>query len=381
MAISPVTPPGGPGDCTSCTDTKSLLISFTNASPTPANGYIVKWKRASDSTYTTVSPNPTSSPVSVSNVPACEDVDVIVQSSCGPGQLSTEQTTVATGGGYFLRCGCSFQGSIGQVEFYQYPNISLFFGGVTNGTTITLNYNAQGRPNRFEIYNVITNSVVATSGWVGTGGYTGPWSPGSPGTANGTLTFTFDISGSYFLRVAAGPANPSTEESDSWEVSLNCATTPPPPTYYYYTGILCGGSIQQTFRSTLSNLAGSTTVVRILCAACGNTEQCFDTITGGASTNTNDVIATYADCETCNGTTTHVAISTIYTPCSIVSTNSLTASDIYIDSELTDIAPGVQLYNSSINNITTVSLIASSTGTIYNVNNSGLVGTATGNAC
>lgn len=300
MAFTPITPPGGPGDCTSCTATRTLQISFTAASPTPANGYVVKWKKTTDTGYTTVSPNPTSSPVTINSVPACDDVDVVVQSSCSPEQLSTQVITVASGVGYFLRCGCSFQGDTQTTSFYQYPNVSLFFGGVTNGTTITLNYNAQGRPNKIEIYDVITSTVVAASGWVGTGGYTGPWSPGAPGAATGSLSFVYDISSSYFLQVATAAADPVTLPSDSWEVSLSCTTPPPPPpTYYYYQGVVCGGSTQVAFRSTESNLADSGSIVRVLCAACGNTEQCFDNISTTTTVNTNDLIAIYPDCADC----------------------------------------------------------------------------------
>jgi hypothetical protein len=75
----------------------------------------------------------------------------------------------------------------------------------------------------------------------------------------------------------------------------------PSPTYYYYTGILCGGSIQQSFRSTQSNLADSGLIVKALCSACGNTEQCFDNVSVTTTPNTNDVISTHVDCAACTG--------------------------------------------------------------------------------
>ena len=47
----------------------TLTISFTAASPTPTNGYRVKYWPTSDPTnITTVSPNPTSSPVTISGL-------------------------------------------------------------------------------------------------------------------------------------------------------------------------------------------------------------------------------------------------------------------------------------------------------------------------
>lgn len=80
-------------------------------------------------------------------------------------------------------------------------------------------------------------------------------------------------------------------------VSFNACS--PAPTYYYYTGLLCGGSIQNSFRSTLSNLADQNKIVKALCSACGNTEQCFDNVSPTNTPNTNDVIAVYDNCSAC----------------------------------------------------------------------------------
>lgn len=70
-----------------------------------------------------------------------------------------------------------------------------------------------------------------------------------------------------------------------------------------------------------------------------------------------------------------------FTPCALVSSNGLTPSQIYLGAGVTDIATGVQLYDSNGGVITTVTLIADSTGVIYNVNSSGVVGTPNGQSC
>lgn len=70
-----------------------------------------------------------------------------------------------------------------------------------------------------------------------------------------------------------------------------------------------------------------------------------------------------------------------YTPCALFSSNNLIPSDIYLAAGVTDIAPGVQLYDANGNIITTVTLISDSNGLIYNVDTNGVVTTSTGNMC
>lgn len=67
----------------------NLNISFTPASPAPANGYRVKyWNANTPGTVITVSPNPTSSPVSITGVAAGCYAGTI-ESACGGGQFSS----------------------------------------------------------------------------------------------------------------------------------------------------------------------------------------------------------------------------------------------------------------------------------------------------
>ena len=91
-----------------------------------------------------------------------------------------------------------------------------------------------------------------------------------------------------------------------------CSVGPTPtpssaPAYYYYTGLLCGGSILNSFRSIDPNLADHCSVVMAYCDACGGTVQCFDNISPTSTINYNDVIECYGDCSTCNSDLTTCA--------------------------------------------------------------------------
>jgi hypothetical protein len=304
MAFTPTTPPNSSnGNCLTCTATRNISVGFTAANPAPANGYIVKWKKASEptSSYVQVVPNPTTSPVTINNVPACEDINVIVQASCGPGFTSQEVTATATGIGLPLKCGCGYDGNIDNMNFYIYPSIALDFTGVQNGSTIILAYNSVGRINRFDIYNQTDSAITISSGWAGQADYPGPWGLSINTSSTGDIIFTYDDTKTYVLNVQVGNADPNNQISDAWSVVLGCNYTPPSPTYYYYTGILCNGSTQQAFRSTTPNLDSANVIVKALCAACGDTVQCFDNITSTTTPNTNDVISTHVDCPSCAG--------------------------------------------------------------------------------
>jgi len=76
-------------------------------------------------------------------------------------------------------------------------------------------------------------------------------------------------------------------------------------------------------------------------------------------------------------------ITDFYTPCAVVSSvGNITAADIYLGPGVSDLAPGVQLYDIDFNPLVGVTLIASSTGIVYNVSDvTGIVGTANGDSC
>jgi hypothetical protein len=70
----------------------NLTISFTAPAVPPADGYIVQYRAVGDASYTTVNPNPTSSPVVISGVDTSKAYEGSVQCECTP----TNKSTIAT---------------------------------------------------------------------------------------------------------------------------------------------------------------------------------------------------------------------------------------------------------------------------------------------
>lgn len=384
MAFIPVTPPNSSNnECLTCTSTRSISVSFNEANPAPVNGYIVKWKQASEptSSFAQVVPNPTTSPVIISNVPACEDIDVVVQAACGPGFFSQEVTAVATGLGVALKCGCGYQGTVDDMNFYIFPSIPIDFTGVQNGSTITLAYDSINRINRFDIYNVTDSTITVSSGWVGLADYPGPWGASINTPTTGDISFIYDNTKTYVLNVQAGGADPNNQTNDAWSVVLGCTYIAPPPTYYYYEGTLCSGITTETFRSTNASLHTLNVVVKANSTAMNNTIQCFNNITNNAPVNTNDVIDTYANCFICNGNASYVPITNYYNPCTFSATGGITEADVYLPNGTVDVALGVTLLTSIGEAHTTITLIAASDGEIFNVNEFGQVVSSTNQIC
>lgn len=74
----------------------TLTLNFTPPSVAPVNGYIVKYRKVGDSAYTTISPNPTASPVIINGLDL-GDFEGTVQADCG-GLKSTELPFFANNG-------------------------------------------------------------------------------------------------------------------------------------------------------------------------------------------------------------------------------------------------------------------------------------------
>ena len=344
----------------------TLSISFTPASPAPANGYRVKYWPTSDPTsITTVSPNPTSSPVTISGL-SQNSYSGTVEADCGGGNYSSVTSFGANLGGSCLT------GTTLATANCSSGMTSTFTLGSGYSATVTMSgYYYSGTGTRIITGSLLDNSnnVIQNFTYTQTGSSQGTVSPSN---------YIITTPGTYKLQV--NMVNCSSYGSGTGSMTVgNCVSTT--PTYYYYTGLLCGGGITESFRSTSPTIGNNNEIVKAMCATCGNTVQCFDNISPTTTPNTNDVIAVYPDCSTCNGGGTYTAISSYYNPCIINSSNSLTANNIYFVSGVTDVATGVQLYDASGNSITTVSMIANSQGDVYNVNSYGVVTTYTGNTC
>lgn len=82
-----------------CTTYKSIQIEFTEPDIKPANGYIVKYRTVGTTEYTTLTPNPRSSPAIIPNVLACSNVEGTIATNCDGAVGSTVQFVAAASSG------------------------------------------------------------------------------------------------------------------------------------------------------------------------------------------------------------------------------------------------------------------------------------------
>jgi hypothetical protein len=153
-----------------------------------------------------------------------------------PTPTATPTVTVVTYG-----CGDTVSDTYTPSTFTtQTKNLDL--SETTDGSTVTISFTANDRPNRFNIYG--NGMLVANSGWVGSDNtYAGPWGTAGSLTdpdGSGSFTFEYQAGMSYELRVDVGPANPDADPpnpSDAWSVTIGCAAPTPtitpttPPLY------------------------------------------------------------------------------------------------------------------------------------------------------
>lgn len=73
----------------------TLTLTFTSDN-NPTKGYIVKYREVNTSQYTTLTPNPTGSPILITGLGAGLSYEGTVQADCGNGQYGTVSTFSAT---------------------------------------------------------------------------------------------------------------------------------------------------------------------------------------------------------------------------------------------------------------------------------------------
>jgi hypothetical protein len=73
----------------------TLTLSF-NSDNNPTNGYIVKYRQVGTTQYTTVTPNPRSSPVIIGSLGSGVTYEGTIQADCGNGQFGSISTFSAT---------------------------------------------------------------------------------------------------------------------------------------------------------------------------------------------------------------------------------------------------------------------------------------------
>jgi hypothetical protein len=66
----------------------NLILSFVPSDPAPINGYVVKYRKVGDTSWTTLSPQPTSSPITIPGVDQLFAYEGTIQSDCSNGFLS-----------------------------------------------------------------------------------------------------------------------------------------------------------------------------------------------------------------------------------------------------------------------------------------------------
>lgn len=209
-----------PGSSCGCPITKTLTVNFTGSNPAPSNGYIVGYRKSgSYDAYTYVSPNPTSSPVTIPNVAACEDIEVVVQSQCDNSQVSTPQTTIVGATSSYV-CGDTITASHTHNGYYKYPDYLLNLQAAAG--TVNIAYNAIDKVNRFAVYDEDGNTVAGPV-WAGTANYPGQWGTGSINNpSQGTLQFTKAAGKCFYKLVVESQTDVSF--NDSFTVTIGCPT-------------------------------------------------------------------------------------------------------------------------------------------------------------
>jgi hypothetical protein len=149
-------------------------------------------------------------------------------STQGPTPTATSTPTpTPTPTATYPGCGSTLQGTYTPSN-QQSDRRPLDLRGASNGSTITVSYNSNDRPNRFAISNGLTNVIISgnngtlSGGWVGTANYYGPWGSSLARPLSGTMTFTYDNTKTYELIVDIGNAAPINPISDSWDVTITC---------------------------------------------------------------------------------------------------------------------------------------------------------------
>jgi hypothetical protein len=159
-------------------------------------------------------------------------VTVVISSACESLMLPTQTPTptptptLVPGCNSFISGTYELSGGTVQTNFI---NLST----LENGGTVTVSYEAFGRPNRFAIKEDGL-AIVGSSGWVGSDNtYGGSWGvAGSLGNSTGQFSFTYNNTKTYELIVDIGQADESNIQSDTWNVTLTCnaPTQTPTPT-------------------------------------------------------------------------------------------------------------------------------------------------------
>lgn len=118
-----------------------------------------------------------------------------------------------------VSCGTFLSGSYGAPNsFYVYPETIINFG--TNYGPTRIDYDVYDVPNRFTVKRYSDGAFVASTGWLGTADYSGPWGKtpfdGSPSVGSISFTTTERFY-QFIVKTTTGPIM-----ADSWGASTLC---------------------------------------------------------------------------------------------------------------------------------------------------------------
>ena len=201
-----------------CPITRSLVLNFTPPIPAPANGYRVKWRVVGTPTYTTATGSFTSSPITLTGLPACDNIEGTIESSCSVTSFSAPATFTASKVNPLV-CGSTVTRTNDSSQFYVYPKELIDLNGTT-ATTIYVNWVSNEVPNRINVYDS-NNNLLVTTGWKGISATSGPWGANLNTATNGTIEFNRTAGDGRFFTLNAEHAGSATL-SDNWQASISC---------------------------------------------------------------------------------------------------------------------------------------------------------------
>lgn len=200
-----------------CPIFKTVTVTFIPPVPVPSGGYRVKWRVKGTSSYTTATGPFTSSPIILTNIPACEDIEGTIENDCG-GTYSNPVVFTASKMATLV-CGDTISRSNTSTQGYIYPK-ELIDLASTSASTINLNWVVGEVPNRISVFNS-NNEQVASTGWKGTADYPGPWGLTLNTVNSGTISFLKASGDSRFFYLLVDHAGHPTM-SDNWQVTIVC---------------------------------------------------------------------------------------------------------------------------------------------------------------
>lgn len=155
-------------------------ISFSTSGSAP-NGYRVRYRKLGDTgSYTTVSPNPTTSPATISGFTSA-GIEGLIDADCGSGTYSAAQSFSAMN---VINCGETVSDIYSGTSAYSYNNnkvrLNLFNWVSTNTIQVTFNvtstYPNPATGTRPAMWTLYKNSTqVAQQSFVGVMSYSGSW--------------------------------------------------------------------------------------------------------------------------------------------------------------------------------------------------------------